>query len=92
MAGIRTPEPIAQLEQDMPHVYKELLHNCSILEHEFQDMQVRTRAMRCLKAAKLLSVPLQRASRSASRSDAAGAMSVLAGRYVHVVSTTCSDS
>eukprot|EP00747_Dinoflagellata_sp_TGD_P150719 gnl/TRDRNA2_/TRDRNA2_177142_c0_seq1.p1 gnl/TRDRNA2_/TRDRNA2_177142_c0~~gnl/TRDRNA2_/TRDRNA2_177142_c0_seq1.p1 ORF type:complete len:1057 (-),score=277.47 gnl/TRDRNA2_/TRDRNA2_177142_c0_seq1:183-3353(-) len=39
VAGIRTPEPIARLEQDMPAVYKELVSTCKLLENRFKDMQ-----------------------------------------------------
>lgn len=39
VAGIRTPEPIARLEQDMPEVYSELLNTCNLLETKFKDMQ-----------------------------------------------------
>jgi pyruvate,orthophosphate dikinase len=40
VAGIRTPNPIAQLKQEMPKVYDELLENIEILEGHFKDMQV----------------------------------------------------
>ena len=39
VAGIRTPNPIKQLEDDMPEVYAELLQNVDILEKHFKDMQ-----------------------------------------------------
>ena len=40
VAGIRTPQPIAELEQDMPEVYKEFTENCNkILENHYRDMQ-----------------------------------------------------
>eukprot|EP00968_Pinguiococcus_pyrenoidosus_P010755 scaffold868_cov249-Pinguiococcus_pyrenoidosus.AAC.1 len=39
VAGIRTPEPIARMEQDMPEVYQELLDTCKLLETRFKDMQ-----------------------------------------------------
>uniref|UniRef100_A0A7S1XU87 Pyruvate, phosphate dikinase n=1 Tax=Phaeomonas parva TaxID=124430 RepID=A0A7S1XU87_9STRA len=39
VAGIRTPEPIARMEQDMPEVYEELLNTCKLLETHFADMQ-----------------------------------------------------
>jgi len=40
VAGVRTPSPIALLEQEMPQVYKELLANVETLERHFGDMQV----------------------------------------------------
>lgn len=39
VAGIRTPHPIAQLEEEMPHAHEELLKIRSILETHFKDMQ-----------------------------------------------------
>ncbi|UOQ44282.1 pyruvate, phosphate dikinase [Halobacillus salinarum] len=39
VAGIRTPQPIASLEQDMPDVYQQLLETCQLLENHYQDMQ-----------------------------------------------------
>jgi pyruvate,orthophosphate dikinase len=39
VAGIRTPEPIARLEQEMPEVYKQLLAIRQKLERHYQDMQ-----------------------------------------------------
>ena len=39
VAGIRTPEPIATLEQAMPEVYAELVQIYQKLELHFQDMQ-----------------------------------------------------
>ena len=39
VAGIRTPEPIARLEQDMPVVYKQLLEIRHKLEQHYKDMQ-----------------------------------------------------
>ena len=40
VAGIRTPNPIAQLKDEMAPVYAELLRNVEILEKHFADMQV----------------------------------------------------
>ena len=39
VAGIRTPQPIAQLEQVMPEVYKQFIDVCNILENHYKDMQ-----------------------------------------------------
>jgi len=39
VAGIRTPQPIAQLEHEMPDVYQQLLKVCKLLESHFRDMQ-----------------------------------------------------
>ncbi|MGF7185508.1 pyruvate,orthophosphate dikinase [Desulfitispora alkaliphila] len=39
VAGIRTPEPIASLEQDMPHVYQQFVDICNKLESHYRDMQ-----------------------------------------------------
>jgi pyruvate, orthophosphate dikinase len=39
VAGIRTPEPIAQLADEMPTVNGQLLDVCKLLEHHFRDMQ-----------------------------------------------------
>ncbi|MCB1171645.1 MAG: pyruvate, phosphate dikinase, partial [Leptospiraceae bacterium] len=39
VAGIRTPQPIAQLEQDQPDAYRQLLEIQEKLEGHFQDMQ-----------------------------------------------------
>ncbi|MDZ7363630.1 MAG: pyruvate, phosphate dikinase [candidate division KSB1 bacterium] len=39
VAGIRTPEPIARLEQEMPEVYKQLLTIRQKLERHYKDMQ-----------------------------------------------------
>lgn len=40
VAGIRTPQPIALMERELPAAYEQLCENCAILEREFQDMQV----------------------------------------------------
>ena len=39
VAGIRTPNPIAVLERDMPEVYKEFMDITTKLENHYQDMQ-----------------------------------------------------
>ncbi len=39
VAGIRTPSPIADLQNSMPGVYSEFLKICKTLEKHYQDMQ-----------------------------------------------------
>ena len=39
VAGIRTPLPIAHLEQDMPEVYKQFMDIANKLENHYRDMQ-----------------------------------------------------
>ncbi|GIW72857.1 MAG: pyruvate, phosphate dikinase [Planctomycetota bacterium] len=39
VAGLRTPEPIARLQQQMPDRYRELLELKALLERHFRDMQ-----------------------------------------------------
>jgi len=39
VAGIRTPEPIANLEREMPNVYAQLVKYKNILEKHFKDVQ-----------------------------------------------------
>ncbi|MBR1485691.1 MAG: pyruvate, phosphate dikinase, partial [Synergistaceae bacterium] len=39
VAGIRTPMPIAELEQKMPEIYKELCRLTSLLEKTYNEMQ-----------------------------------------------------
>ncbi|KXK29891.1 MAG: pyruvate phosphate dikinase [Candidatus Brocadia sinica] len=39
VAGIRTPEPIANLEKEMSEVYKQLVKYKNILENHFKDVQ-----------------------------------------------------
>ncbi len=39
VAGIRTPNPISQLEEDMPESYKTLNEVCQTLEKHYHDMQ-----------------------------------------------------
>ena len=39
VAGIRTPQPITKLEQDMPEVYTEFMRIATLLENHYKDMQ-----------------------------------------------------
>lgn len=39
VAGIRTPEPIAKLQEVMPEIYKQFIDTVKILEHHYKDMQ-----------------------------------------------------
>ncbi|MDD2954718.1 MAG: pyruvate, phosphate dikinase [Oscillospiraceae bacterium] len=39
VAGVRTPQPIAQLEEVMPAVYKQFVEICYTLENHYRDMQ-----------------------------------------------------
>ncbi len=39
VAGIRTPQPITKLEQDMPEVYTEFMRIANLLENHYRDMQ-----------------------------------------------------
>ena len=39
VAGIRTPKPIAALQEDMPEMYEGLLHHANMLEQHYKDMQ-----------------------------------------------------
>ena len=39
VAGIRTPQPIAALENDMPDTFQQLVKVCETLENHFRDMQ-----------------------------------------------------
>ncbi|NLT95579.1 MAG: pyruvate, phosphate dikinase [Clostridia bacterium] len=39
VAGIRTPQPIKQLEQDMPNVYQQFVKVANLLEKHYKDMQ-----------------------------------------------------
>lgn len=39
VAGIRTPQPIHRLEQDLPEVYKEFIKTAHLLEDHYADMQ-----------------------------------------------------
>ena len=39
VAGVRTPMPIAQMEQKFPEAYKEFIKVCDILENHYHDMQ-----------------------------------------------------
>jgi pyruvate, orthophosphate dikinase len=39
VAGIRTPQPIAALKEDMPGVYKQFVETCKLLEKHYNEMQ-----------------------------------------------------
>ena len=39
VAGVRTPMPIAQMEQEVPEAYAEFIKVCDILENHYHDMQ-----------------------------------------------------
>ena len=39
VAGVRTPMPIAQMEQEFPEAYKEFIQVCDTLEKHYHDMQ-----------------------------------------------------
>jgi pyruvate,orthophosphate dikinase len=39
VAGIRTPEPISRLEEQMPEIYRELVENKDRLEQHYREMQ-----------------------------------------------------
>lgn len=39
VAGIRTPQPIAQLENTMPEVYEQFVNVANLLENHYKDMQ-----------------------------------------------------
>ena len=39
VAGVRTPQPISKLEEDMPECYKEFMEIASRLENHYRDMQ-----------------------------------------------------
>ncbi|MBP1548226.1 MAG: pyruvate, phosphate dikinase [Oscillospiraceae bacterium] len=39
VAGVRTPMPIAQMEQEFPAAYAEFIKVCDILENHYHDMQ-----------------------------------------------------
>ena len=39
VAGVRTPQPIAQLQEVMPEVYDQFVKICNILETHYRDMQ-----------------------------------------------------
>ena len=39
VAGIRTPQPIAQLRDELPEIYQELTKVCRLLEKHFKDIQ-----------------------------------------------------
>jgi len=39
VAGIRTPQPIKQLEQDLPNVFQQFVQVANLLENHYKDMQ-----------------------------------------------------
>ncbi|MCR5822922.1 MAG: pyruvate, phosphate dikinase, partial [Lachnospiraceae bacterium] len=39
VAGVRTPMPIAQMEQEFPEAFKQFVEVCNILENHYHDMQ-----------------------------------------------------
>ena len=39
VAGIRTPKPIIQLQEEMPDAYRQLIQICDTLERHYKDMQ-----------------------------------------------------
>ena len=39
VAGVRTPQPITKLEEDMPEVFKEFMEIATSLENHYRDMQ-----------------------------------------------------
>lgn len=39
VAGIRTPQPIARLQEEMPEAYDQFQRTCSLLEKHYRDMQ-----------------------------------------------------
>jgi pyruvate,orthophosphate dikinase len=39
VAGIRTPKPIATLQNEMPMLYQQFVDTCNLLEKHYQDMQ-----------------------------------------------------
>ncbi|MGO4886639.1 pyruvate, phosphate dikinase [Anaerobacillus sp. MEB173] len=39
VAGIRTPQPIVTLQNEMPEVYEQFSRTCNLLEKHYQDMQ-----------------------------------------------------
>ncbi len=39
VAGIRTPQPIAKLAEEMPDVYQQFTRTCTLLENHYKDMQ-----------------------------------------------------
>ncbi len=39
VAGIRTPNPISKLQEEMPHIYEEFLNYAKLLEKHYKNMQ-----------------------------------------------------
>ncbi|KAA0241906.1 MAG: pyruvate, phosphate dikinase [Candidatus Brocadia sp. AMX2] len=58
VAGIRTPEPIANLEKEMPEVYKQLVKYKNILENHFKDVQDIETGKRTTQAAVKIAVDM----------------------------------
>ena len=46
VAGIRTPEPISNMERTQPEAYADLCRNIAILEKHYGDMQVTRKLIR----------------------------------------------
>ncbi len=39
VAGIRTPQPITRLQEELPEVFDQFIKTCNLLENHYQDMQ-----------------------------------------------------
>ena len=39
VAGIRTPQPISKLNEEMPEIYQQFVNTCNLLEKHYQNMQ-----------------------------------------------------
>jgi pyruvate,orthophosphate dikinase len=39
VAGIRTPDPVAEMEKELPEVYEQFLEICDLLERHYRDVQ-----------------------------------------------------
>lgn len=39
VAGIRTPQPISKLQEEMPDIYQQFVDTCNLLEKHYQNMQ-----------------------------------------------------
>ena len=55
VAGVRTPMPIAQMEQEFPEAYADFIKVCDVLENHYHDMQdmeftVENRKLICYSA------------------------------------------
>src|SRR6185503_7395577 len=60
VAGVRTPEPVAQLKQEMPKAYAELERIRQTLEKHFKDMQETRNGKRTAMAALKISIDMQK--------------------------------